>query len=73
MRILTMTELVKASSLSRTTIWREQRKGRFPKSIKLSKNRVGVPEDQYLIWLETKRQGTIYPPPSNGYKGGRHE
>lgn len=56
-RILSMRQVCTIIGLSRTTVWREQRKGRFPKPIRLSPGRVGWPQGAIEIWLAKRSEG----------------
>lgn len=47
----------KLTTLSAVTIWRLQRRGEFPKSHQLSRNRVGWPVKAVNDWL-TERAAT---------------
>lgn len=52
--IISKKQLIKICSLSYTTIWREERAGRFPARVQLSERRVGWYEDEIETWLETR-------------------
>ena len=52
--ILKKKEVIKKCGLSYTTIWREERAGRFPKRLMLTINRVGWFEDEIEAWLESR-------------------
>ena len=52
--ILSSEDVELASSYSRTTIWREEREGRFPKRVQLSPGRVGWNSDEIDGWIETR-------------------
>lgn len=54
--ILNKKEIVKKCGLSYTTIWREEKAGRFPKKIELSSRRVGWFEDEIEEWLESRNR-----------------
>ena len=47
-------QVVKRVGMSRTTIWREERQGRFPRRIQLSRNRIGWLSSEVLSWMEAK-------------------
>lgn len=49
-RFLSMKDVVEDSSLSQATINRLHRRGQFPRKRKLSANRVGWWESDYLAW-----------------------
>jgi len=40
--------------LSRTTIWRLQRRGQFPRQVRLSPNRVGWLESEINAWIAAR-------------------
>lgn len=54
MKILSAKEVTNKIGLSRTTIWRMERKGDFPQRIILSPGRVGWNSDEIDDWLETR-------------------
>jgi len=54
MKILSAKELTKQIGLSRTTIWRMERRGEFPQRIVLSSNRVGWDAKEINDWLESR-------------------
>lgn len=54
MDILNAKQVTEKVSLSRTTIWRLERKGRFPKRVALSERRVGWKEIEIEEWLKTR-------------------
>lgn len=56
-KIIGKKEVLEASGLSDTTIWRLERKGLFPKRITLADNRVGWFEDEVETWQETRPRG----------------
>ncbi|WP_081791030.1 MULTISPECIES: AlpA family transcriptional regulator [Pseudomonas] len=43
-------EVLGVTSLSRTTLWREIKRGRFPKSVVISAGRVGWRESAISAW-----------------------
>ena len=51
-------ECLKITGLSRTTRWRLEREGSFPKRRKLSENAVGWLESELRKWVESKAGGT---------------
>jgi prophage regulatory protein len=53
-RILRDRQVFDVTKLSKTTRWRLEREGLFPKKIQLSKNCVGWWESQILSWLEQR-------------------
>jgi predicted DNA-binding transcriptional regulator AlpA len=54
-RILDHDALLEIIPLSRTTLWRMERAGEFPRRIKVSKNRVGWFESDVAAWLDARR------------------
>ena len=50
-RFMPKREVVQATGLSATTIWREYRAGRFPKPHLLTRNRVGWLESEVRAWM----------------------
>lgn len=42
--------------VSRTTLWRMEREGRFPKRIKLSANRVGWIAEEVEQWIQSRKE-----------------
>lgn len=57
MKFLNLREVVEKVGLSATTIWRLERKGDFPKRIKLSPNRRGWEDVQVQEWMATRPRG----------------
>jgi prophage regulatory protein len=55
-RIMPRSEVILATGLSDTTLWREYRAGRFPKPIPLTKNRVGWVESEVRAWIADRLQ-----------------
>lgn len=49
--IIRMTEVIKKVGLSRTTIWRLERAGKFPKRVQLSTHAVGYRDVDISIWM----------------------
>ncbi len=54
-RILSLPVVCDLTTLSRTTLWREQKHGRFPPSVQLSPGRVGVRQRQVRAWIAAKK------------------
>lgn len=54
MSILNAKEVTKKTGLSRTTIWRLERKGEFPLRIALSDRRIGWKEEEIDKWLDSR-------------------
>lgn len=45
------------TGLGRVSLWRKEKAGDFPKSIKLGVNSKGWFRDEILAWLESRRAG----------------
>jgi prophage regulatory protein len=52
--LMTIQQVTEATSLSRTTIWRLQQRGEFPKGIKISEARVGYSVAEINKWIEKR-------------------
>lgn len=52
MRLISRDEVLKKTSLSQPTLWRKERAGEFPKSVRISANRVAYVEDQVDEWIK---------------------
>ena len=55
-RIISMTEAMNLTTLSRSTLWRMQQAGQFPKRVTLSSNRVGFLETDVLAWIAARTE-----------------
>ena len=53
-RLIGITELCRLTSLSRTTIWRLERAGNFPRRRKISPNRVGWNFREAQSWIRER-------------------
>jgi prophage regulatory protein len=53
-RFISFNTVAHRTALSRTTIWRLQRAGQFPRSIRLSAGRRGWLESQIEAWINTR-------------------
>lgn len=60
-RVIRKPELLKMIALSDTTIWRMEKKDRFPKRLRLGGNSCGWLESEVLAWLaeKAKARGTV--------------
>jgi prophage regulatory protein len=56
-RIMSAKDVIAATSLSRSTIWRLCSAGDFPASIRLSANRVGWGREEVERWVWRRSQG----------------
>jgi prophage regulatory protein len=54
-RVLSQPAVLAKVPVSRTTLWRMERDGLFPKRIRISTNRVGWLETEIDAWLEERR------------------
>ena len=54
-RFIGEAEIKKITSLSRSTRWRLERSGDFPKKRKISPNRIAWLESDILEWIEARR------------------
>jgi prophage regulatory protein len=52
-------EVQRLTSLSRTTIWRLEQQGTFPRRVRLSRNRVGWRAVEILAWMAALPCGGI--------------
>lgn len=50
-RILRVAEVIARSGLSRGTIWRLEKDGKFPARVRLGGNSVGWREDEFVKWI----------------------
>ena len=57
LRLLRFGEVRQRTGLSRSTIWRMERSGVFPKRVKVSVNVVAWREDEVTAWIASKIQG----------------
>ncbi len=57
MQILRTHDVLELTGLSRTTIWRLERGGRFPTRFRLSENSVGWDKDEVLEWIKSRPRG----------------
>lgn len=55
-RFLRFPEVRHLTGLSRSTIWRYEREGRFPQRIQIGDNAVGWDERDILTWMSQRRE-----------------
>ena len=55
-RMLRFADVIRATGLSRTTIWRLEKRGQFPKKVKLSPNRKGRSEREVRRWMRERME-----------------
>lgn len=56
LRILRLPDVTRATGLARSTIWRLQGEGRFPKARRLSPRAVGWVAEEIEEWISTRSQ-----------------
>lgn len=56
-KVVKVDQVRSITSLSRTTIWRLERDGKFPARVRLCSTSVGWYEDEILAWLNTLPRG----------------
>jgi prophage regulatory protein len=61
MPILRTADVVRLTGLSRTTLWRLERKGIFPSRIRLGLNSVGWREGEVRDWIDSRPRGMTNP------------
>ncbi len=59
-RFMREKEVLSVTSFSRTTLWREIKRGRFPKSVVISAGRVGWRESAIAAWQTNPESWQIY-------------
>lgn len=57
MKILNPHEVVKLTGLSRVTLWRLEKSGKFPQRVNLTASRVGWIETEIDEWIESRPRG----------------
>lgn len=55
-KIIRTPDTCQATKLSRTTLWRLEREGKFPSRRKLSGNAVGWLESEVDAWIESREK-----------------
>ena len=55
-QILRGPAVMEMTGLSRTSIWRRERRGDFPRRIRLGPNSVGWMSDEVTAWVERQRE-----------------
>jgi len=53
-RMLRIQQVIRLTGLSRTTIWRLEKKGDFVRRVRLAPNSVGWHEEQILEWIKSR-------------------
>ncbi len=54
MKVLRIRDVANTTGLSRTTLWRLERRGDFPRRIRLSPNSTGWIESEIEEWIESR-------------------
>ena len=57
MKILRVGAVTAKTGLSRTTLWRLERRGDFPRRVRLSSNTTGWIESEVEKWIKTRPRG----------------
>ena len=57
MKILRIRDVTISTGLSRTTLWRLERRGDFPRHVRLSPNTTGWIESEVEKWISTRPRG----------------
>lgn len=52
--LMTIKQVCATTSLSRTTIWRLQQRGEFPKGVKLSESRIAYRSTEIEQWISNR-------------------
>ena len=54
MRLISRVEVLNRTSISQPTLWRLENRGKFPRSIRISKNRVAYNEEEVDAWIQSR-------------------
>jgi predicted DNA-binding transcriptional regulator AlpA len=57
MHILRTSDVTRLTGLSRTTLWRLERQGKFPTRVRLGLNSVGWRNEEVQHWVESRPRG----------------
>jgi predicted DNA-binding transcriptional regulator AlpA len=71
MHILRTSDVTRLTGLSRTTLWRLERQGKFPTRIRLGTNSVGWRDEEVQHWVETRPRGMTHPDASHRWTADR--
>ena len=59
LKLLTFTDVRERTGLSRSTVWRLERRGAFPKHVKISTNIVAWLEEDVVGWIRSESEGVV--------------
>ena len=59
LKLLRFTDVRERTGLSRSTVWRLERRGAFPKHVKVSANIVAWLEEDVVEWIRSKTRGLV--------------
>lgn len=59
LKLLRFTDVRDRTGLSRSTVWRLERRGAFPKHFKVSANIVAWLEEDVAEWIRSKAKGLV--------------
>jgi predicted DNA-binding transcriptional regulator AlpA len=65
MHILRTSDVTRLTGLSRTTLWRLERQGKFPTRIRLGVNSIGWRDEEVRHWVESRPRGMTRPDASH--------
>ncbi len=71
MKILRTPEVTNITGLSRTTLWRLERRGDFPRRIRLSPNSIGWIETEVEEWIESRPRKSSSESDPKSYEAAR--
>ncbi len=57
MKIISPSEVVEMTGISRVTIWRLEKGGKFPKRVNLSESRIGWVDTEIENWITSRPRG----------------
>jgi prophage regulatory protein len=68
-RVLRLPEVKRLTGLSRTTIWEQEKAGKFPRHVQISGRAIGWFESQIAAWLEALADAPGAEPERRPYLG----
>jgi prophage regulatory protein len=63
-KIIRKSAVKEQTGLSDTTIWREEKAGRFPTRVQITANSVGWFQDEISAWIHERIRGSASPSPN---------